>query len=438
MACEDLDSSREPLRLGLRGIVGGTETGYESWKGVVALYSDSAGLCTGSLIHPRIVLTAGHCVHLPSRGIDLVDSPQDIQVLGGANVFTGAVHLSGVSQVIAHPTWLDSTGTDLALLVLHSSVTAVEHYPVRTAPQPAIGQTGILVGYGLSGVNPDIGGGVHRMGDTTILRNNGQLIEVGNPASTCAGDSGGPFLTRQNDQWVVTGVTSFGLRDDCPANRDGFEVNVLAYRKWIHDAMMGAIGEGLDGEVDTNFEPDLECPYDAGYPCTCTGASESCEDGSACIGFEEHEGTLCAASCGGQEGDVPCQASRGYGLATACAISDPQGESDFCLVICGLGGDIAECPPGQRCQEKQPAISVCVPDGLVVDTDAEGEGGSQGEGEGEGEGEGTEEETQGEQIDPSSQAQSAGCGCRGVGAFRGGSPLSVMLFKGFLAIFKYA
>jgi V8-like Glu-specific endopeptidase len=432
-ACEDIDQSTRPVRSGFFGIVGGTETGYESWKGVVALYSDSLGLCTGSLIHPRVVLTAGHCVYLPSRGIDLVDSPQDIQILGGANVFTGGIHLSQVSRVIAHPTWLESTGTDLALLVLPFPLTAVEFYSVRSAPQPAIGQTGILVGYGLSGVNPEVGGGIHRMGDTTILRNNGKLIEVGNPASTCAGDSGGPFFTWQKDQWVVTGVTSFGLRDDCPANYDGFEVNVLAFRQWIHDAMMGAIGEGLDGAVDTDFEPDLECPYDVGYPCTCTGASELCEDGSSCIALEGYEGYLCAASCEGQEDNAPCQPSRGYGLAAACALGDIEGEPQYCLLICGLDGEMAQCPPGQRCQESRSDVAVCVPDGLIVDTDTEGEGGTQGEGEGEGEG--TEEETQTEEIDPPSKAQSAGCGCRGVGTFGGVSLLSPLwaLVRGGLA-----
>ena len=49
------------------GIVGGTETNFETWKGVVALVSDE-GLCSGALIAPRVVLTAGHCVKLAGSG----------------------------------------------------------------------------------------------------------------------------------------------------------------------------------------------------------------------------------------------------------------------------------------------------------------------------------------------------------------------------------
>ena len=54
-------------------------------------------------------------------------------------------------------------------------------------------------------------------------------------ASTCLGDSGGAMLSKKNNQWLVSGVTSFGSGSNC--NTDNEKPNVYTrvahYLSWM-------------------------------------------------------------------------------------------------------------------------------------------------------------------------------------------------------------
>ncbi|MDD5306982.1 MAG: trypsin-like serine protease [Deltaproteobacteria bacterium] len=247
-------SSLDNDRPGFHGIVGGEATGYTQWKGVVALSLGQGGLCSGTLIDPEVVLSAGHCVYLPSENIDEISNPAQVRILGGADLMAGPINVAGVTEIVKHPTWNGNLngGTDLSLLHLDTKVTSVEHYPIRLTPSPAVGTKGKIVGYGTIAYNDQNNAGIHRMGDTTCLVVQPDLIEVGDPASTCQGDSGGPLFTEQNGQWAVTGVTSYGTSAYCDAMKDGWDVNVTAYRDWINEVVTQWTGHGIDeGDTDT-------------------------------------------------------------------------------------------------------------------------------------------------------------------------------------------
>lgn len=227
------------------GIVGGRPTGYESWKGVIALFHSGELACSGTLIDREVVLSAGHCVYAPVIGINYLKKPEALRIAGGADVKTDAVILAEVVEIRKHPDWKGLAGPDLSLLYLDREVTSVETYAVREQPPPEAGTPGTIVGYGLGDSQEDDSLGVHRAGDTTCLRVLETLIEVGDPAGPCSGDSGGPLLTEQDGQWTVTGVTSFGPAQVCDPMKMGGEVNVATYRDWIDEVVTEWTGHGL-------------------------------------------------------------------------------------------------------------------------------------------------------------------------------------------------
>ncbi len=229
-----------------QGIIGGEQTNYEEWKGVVGLFSGMS-ICSAVMLAPDIALSAGHCVLLTSIGqptVNYVRNPTTLQLLGGSNL---DIFYSYGEKVIKHPTWqgnLWPNAVDLSMIKLEEPLEDVEIYKVRKAPQPKIGDKGIIVGYGMASTD-EMSAGTHRVGDTTILRMMGGRIELGNPAGTCQGDSGGPFFTDQNGEWVVTGITSFGTTGTCLATGGGWDINVVTYRSWIEKTFLELAGYEL-------------------------------------------------------------------------------------------------------------------------------------------------------------------------------------------------
>ena len=93
-------------------VVGGTTARSGEWPDAVAVLG-SSGTCTGTLIAPDLVLTAGHCANITPQQViaNTVDYSKDDGVV---------VH---VAKTTAYPNW--QAAYDVALLELASPITNV-------------------------------------------------------------------------------------------------------------------------------------------------------------------------------------------------------------------------------------------------------------------------------------------------------------------------
>lgn len=217
-------------------IVNGTPTTAFPSVGIVG--DASEGFCSGTLIAPQVVLTAGHCA-------DGVAHTAGRFQVGGQTYAT--------SQVIVHPQYNESAiGTDnahdIALFRLNRAVTGISPSPIyRSTPQ--VGQLLTLVGFGAGGTGSsghDGSFGTKRVGTTPIDQVSSRLIlwrfDNNSESNTAPGDSGGPAFIQVGGTYYVAGVTSGGDQENAGIGDRSFDTRVDAYQSWLANYLGGGNG----------------------------------------------------------------------------------------------------------------------------------------------------------------------------------------------------
>ncbi|MEW4529444.1 trypsin-like serine protease [Maioricimonas sp. JC845] len=220
-------------------IVNGTPTSDFDTVGIIGdnIYG---GYCTGTLISPTHVLTAGHCAYG-------VGDTQGVFILDGTTYTT--------SNVYIHPDYNNFTlANDIAIFELSEPVVGVEPTPLFSGT-PQIGMELILVGFGAGG---DAGGhngdfGTLRVGTTEIEYVTSTRIEwdfdSALESNTAPGDSGGPAFVDINGELQVIGVTSGGTKQNAGLGDHSFDTRVDAFSNWI-DAVLSQEVVDLEGPSD--------------------------------------------------------------------------------------------------------------------------------------------------------------------------------------------
>ena len=248
-------------------IVGGTADRAKD-PAVVAIDIGGEGLCTGSLIGPRLVLTARHCVSRTAEGVDCpAQSPQiqgeraadSFTILVGDDFQTARPVANGLRVVVPDSNVL--CDHDVALIELDRAVTGI-------TPLSLGSLTGVKavrgVGFGKRGDSAAAGKKMTR-GNVKILGESAAEFEVG--VLSCNGDSGGPAL---DSQGRVVGIVSRGGPNCDGPNSENIYTRVDAFHALINQAMSQS-NAGASAGTGTS----------AGAGAAC-GVGKRCANGTHC------------------------------------------------------------------------------------------------------------------------------------------------------------
>ena len=201
-----------------QSIFGGVDAGTCDFPSAVAMLDRDTGqfFCTGTLIHPQVVIFAAHCMD-PSISWAIPGS-----VMFGEDV-AAPVRQVPVVSCQTHPQW-DSGATifDLAACTLADPVHGVPRVPLIMGCEVDQLQPGtqlVITGFGANSAlldpegNPlPTGGGIKRFTSQTltdVVPDANELIMLGPDKGGCFGDSGGPAFARLSDgTWRVLGAAS--------------------------------------------------------------------------------------------------------------------------------------------------------------------------------------------------------------------------------------
>lgn len=207
---------------------------------VMVVLPNGTGICTGTFISPRAVLTAAHCTL----------SAGTYRVVSNFGTFSTATVEKLGPGVLEDP-------NDISVLVFASEVaTRSEGQVVPVGSQASVGETMRLIGFGCNNLDTRRGSGIKRTGTNRVvsvddyisLLTSGFSVQAGraavdaargilgpvDQAASCFGDSGGPLLRESGDYYSLVGVTHAGGSTDDLILSQYVDINRTENLEFLH------------------------------------------------------------------------------------------------------------------------------------------------------------------------------------------------------------
>lgn len=234
------------------GVVDGTGSDIPNdyFQDCVAVGSDFTWCCTGVLVAPNVVLTAGHCYENCAT-----------RVFIGESIFRqGKVYQ--VIDKVRHPGFVDDPEylNDLAVLILSEDVPADVAKPKSLATPEVVrmATAGQVVGFGANEPTGRTGYGIRRKVVVAVVSSECDPATTASTRfgchpkiemvagvlhsgkDTCRGDSGGPLFVLDQNEWKLAATTSRATKSSQKVCGDGGNyVLTQPFLEWIRSAPGG-------------------------------------------------------------------------------------------------------------------------------------------------------------------------------------------------------
>ncbi|MHB8875529.1 MAG: S1 family peptidase [Myxococcaceae bacterium] len=348
---ELLEAEGQQPAVGRNAIVGGIVDNGDPEVFMLAMQYDNntQSGCTATLIAPRTLLTAAHCV---DPRIGNATSVQ-IWAMNKTDMSTaGYSDLIHVTETRMHGSWNPAVGLehDIAVALLERAPAVSAPKPWNSASVSTYGGRALrAVGYGTTGAS-GAGSGIKRQVALTFRQLSSTHIYLGDMVGkgVCHGDSGGPsFHTFSDGVERQVGIHSYTTGPDCV---DGADIRVDAYtgfvNQWLADKEAPQCSR--DGKCKAGCTPpDIDCLCQGDGVCNpqCPVLTDDPDCPKDCVA----NGVCSLQPC--PVPDADCVAEGG-----ACTselqckgrqcISDGQHPAFYCSRTCAVS---TECPPGLSC-----------------------------------------------------------------------------------------
>nr|XP_050846997.1 coagulation factor VII isoform X1 [Vespula vulgaris]XP_050846998.1 coagulation factor VII isoform X1 [Vespula vulgaris]XP_050846999.1 coagulation factor VII isoform X1 [Vespula vulgaris] len=233
-------------------IIGGRPVVPGAWPWQVAVLNKfHEAFCGGTLVSPKWVLTAAHCIR---KRLYVRIGEHDLTVKEGTELELR------VDSVVIHPEYdADTVDNDVAMLRLPVNLTPSPSRGIACLPAPKqllpTNQLCTILGWGKSRVTDDFGTDIlHEAKIPIVSPETCRQVYVDysitdnmfcagyrrGKMDSCAGDSGGPLLCRDprkpDHSWTIFGITSFG--EGCgKRGKFGIYAKLPNYVRWITRVM---------------------------------------------------------------------------------------------------------------------------------------------------------------------------------------------------------
>jgi len=236
-------------------VVGGTQVPEGKWRDVVLVVGREAR-CTGTLVAPDVVLTAGHCIDIDP--VEVRTDTVDFGRPGGDRI--------PIKWARAYPNWEDRY--DVGVIVLdHVARGRPRKIAAACAARRGLvaGEKVHLVGFGATTPEGEDDNSELREAEVSIvdptcttdracqaaIAPHGEFTAAGT-ADACFGDSGGPVYLETEDGPALVGVVSRGLAlPGPPCGPGGVYVRADKVVSWVQSVTGTRLERtGCDGPAD--------------------------------------------------------------------------------------------------------------------------------------------------------------------------------------------